>query len=155
MKNIAYLLTSITSFLISVIIGGILFSHTPPRFNYQTRQEFHNSYSDDLLGYLTSIGLNNFPENFVPNLIQSSDKSVVIAHPYPEADLHYLIIPKKDLRNLSDLNPDNEEYVLDCLRQAQDIINQKHLTNYQIITNGPGYQNASYLHFHLLTDLSA
>jgi diadenosine tetraphosphate (Ap4A) HIT family hydrolase len=31
-----------------------------------------------------------------------------------------------------------------------EIIREKNLTDYQIMTNGPGYQTVSYLHFHLV-----
>jgi hypothetical protein len=31
-----------------------------------------------------------------------------------------------------------------------EIIREKNLTDYQIVTNGPGYQTVSYLHFHLV-----
>lgn len=153
MKNLSLIITGLIGIIIGIIIGGYFFSQTQPRFIYRTDLNPANSAADDILGYLTSIGLNKLPTGFIPHVISESEQSIVINHPFPEADLHYLILPKKDLRNLTDLTDENEAYVTDCLRQATKIINDQALVNYRIITNGPGYQNASYLHFHLLADL--
>lgn len=153
MKNIVIIFALLAGLVIGIFTGGYLFRDTQPRFIYRLEKNQANSTTDDILGYLTSIGLNNFPGSFIPNVIQESEKSIVIDHPFPENDLHYVILPKKDLRSLTDLNPDNDSYVTDCLYHIAQIIQTQNLTNYQIITNGPGYQNASYLHFHLLADL--
>jgi hypothetical protein len=37
----------------------------------------------------------------------------------------------------------------DVFKVMSEIIREKSLVDYQVITNGPGYQSVSYLHFHL------
>jgi diadenosine tetraphosphate (Ap4A) HIT family hydrolase len=70
----------------------------------------------------------------------------------PEARIHYVIIPKKDIKNIGELSDDDKVYLLDAFAVMQDIIKQEHLKTYIIKTNGPGYQDVAYLHFHLMAE---
>ena len=41
------------------------------------------------------------------------------------------------------------EYLADVFKVTGEIVREKNLVDYQVVTNGPGYQSVSYLHFHL------
>ena len=53
------------------------------------------------------------------------------------------------MKNMGDLSDSDAEYLVDVFKVMSEIIREKNLVDYQVITNGPGYQSVSYLHFHL------
>ena len=71
-------------------------------------------------------------------------------HPNPESPLHYLIIPKKDIKNIGEIAEEDEQYIMDALAVIRKIANDQSLQDYQVITNGPGQQQVTYLHFHFM-----
>ena len=101
-----------------------------------------------MLGLAASVGVQKFSA-LAPSVVKETDKTIVMEAPGPHAGVHYLLIPKKDLRNIADVSDADREYLLDALKVAGEIIREKNLSNYALTTNGPGYQTATYLHFHL------
>lgn len=63
-----------------------------------------------------------------------------------------MIIPKKDIKNIGDLSPSDMPYLVDAQTAARAMIGRDNLHAYRLITNGPGYQTATYLHFHLTSE---
>ncbi|HEY6018526.1 MAG TPA: HIT domain-containing protein, partial [Candidatus Paceibacterota bacterium] len=102
----------------------------------------------ELVGLLVSIGIQKIPA-IIP-VIKETDKAVAIKSPDPLATIDYLILPKKDIRDLGDLSADDRAYIDDTFLIISELVRDNHLTNYKIISNGPGFQTANYLHFHLL-----
>lgn len=134
---------------LGVILGGYLFSDTRPRsFLALNRCEGTCLQANELLGLATSVGLQRFSA-LAPAVVKETDKTIVLDFPGPHAGVHYLLVPKKDLRNIADVSNADREYLLDTLKVAGEIIREKSLTNYVLATNGPGYQGVTYLHFHL------
>ena len=105
--------------------------------------------ANELLGLLTSVGIQRFSA-LVPSVIKETDKTVVIESPSPQARIHYLVIPKRDIKNIGELSDSDAEYLVDVFKVMSEIIREKNLVDYQVITNGPGFQSVSYLHFHLI-----
>ena len=65
--------------------------------------------------------------------------------------VHYVIIPKKDLKDVADLSETDAPYLTDAYLVARRLIERDRLRNYRLYTNGPGIQDATYLHFHLIS----
>jgi diadenosine tetraphosphate (Ap4A) HIT family hydrolase len=61
-----------------------------------------------------------------------------------------VFFPKRDIRDIADLTPDDTPYVMDCFAIIRSIVNDESLSDYRVYTNGPGEQDISYLHFHLV-----
>ena len=78
-----------------------------------------------------------------------TDKTIVIDQSSPGTRIHYLIIPKKDIKNIAEASEDDKEYLMDAFRVASNIVKEQRLQEYRLTTNGPSYQTATYLHFHL------
>jgi len=137
---------------LGILIGGYLFHKTQPR-SIIALNSCNNTClrPNDLAGLLVSVGIQNTP-GLVPNVVKETDKTIVIKHPFPEAKIHYVIIPKKDIKNIGSITPEDEPYLQDMFAVAAEIIQEQHLTKYKLITNGPDYQQVTYLHFHLLAD---
>ena len=145
-------LVSCLLFIVGVGLGGYLFRGRLPRsiINLDHCQDGACLQANDAAGLLASVGIAINPK-VLPNIIEQTDKTVVIEHPFPQAPLHYVIIPKKDIKNIGELQPGDEAYVVDAYRVMQSIIVRQHLRNYKIITNGPDFQQVTYLHFHLVS----
>jgi histidine triad (HIT) family protein len=139
----------LATLLIGIILGGYLFSHTQPRsFLALNKCEGTCLQQKELLGLLTSVGIQRF-SSFAPAVVKETDKTIVIEHPRPQARIHYLVIPKKDIKNIAELSESDREYLVDMFAVMREIITEKNLVDYRIVTNGPAYQGVTYLHFHL------
>jgi diadenosine tetraphosphate (Ap4A) HIT family hydrolase len=66
--------------------------------------------------------------------------------------IHYVIIPKKDIKNIGEINEAAGEYLLDAYLVARRIIENEKLSKYRFFTNGPDFQDVTYLHFHLIAE---
>ena len=149
MTRVRVILLMLAALLVGVILGGYLFSDTRPRsFLALNKCEGTCLQANELLGLAASVGLQRFTR-LAPSVVKETDKTIVIESPRPQARIHYLVIPKKDMKNIADFSDADREYLLDAFKVAGEIIREKNLTNYRITTNGPGYQTATYLHFHL------
>jgi len=66
--------------------------------------------------------------------------------------VHYVLSHKKDIRNIADLTPVDQPFVMSCLALTGELIRAHKLVNYRLHTNGPGLQHIAYLHFHIVAD---
>jgi len=150
MNRVKLVILVITSLLCGVILGAYLFSDTRPRPFLSLRNCEGNCFRlNELVGLLASVGIQNF-SGLLPDVVKETDKTVVIEHPGAHKGIHYVVIPKKDIRNAADLSDSDRESVVDLFAVMGEIIREKNLTDYEIMTNGPGNQTVCYLHFHLV-----
>jgi len=148
MKIIVLALISIG---VGILIGGYLFSKSQPR-SFLALNRCQNCLSpEDLLGLAASVGIHKFPK-LVPSVLFETDKTVVIKHPHPLSRIHYIIVPKKDIKNIGEISEADSPYLMDAYLVARQIIDKEKLINYRLLTNGPGFQDVTYLHFHLIAD---
>ena len=150
MKNIKIILLVAAALLLGVILGGYLFSDTRARsFLALNKCDGKCLQPSELVGLLASVGIHKFTA-LVPSVVKETDKTIVIEHPSPQGRIHYVVIPKRDIKNMGELSDSDAEYLVDVFKVMSEIIREKNLVDYQVITNGPGFQSVSYLHFHLI-----
>ena len=134
---------------IGITLGGYLFSDSQPRSFLAINKCGGTCYQpNELMGLLTSVGVQRFPA-LLPGVVKETDKTIVIRHPAPEARIHYLVIPKKDIKNIGELSDSDHETLIDAFLVVAELVKENDLVNYRVTTNGPGYQAMTYLHFHL------
>ncbi len=86
------------------------------------------------------------------DIIYEDDKCIVINDINPKARVHLLVIPKKPIKSLFDLKPEDKDLMghmmllLPQLAQAQNLDGFKTLIN----TGESGGQEIFHLHIHLL-----
>ena len=149
MKKPKILALMLATLIIGVILGGYLFDDTRPRSVLALNKcEGTCFQASELLGLLTSVGIQRFSA-VIPRVVKETDKTIVIEHPSPQTRIHYLVIPKRDIKNIAELSDSDNKYLIDAFKVVREIIREKNLTDYRLTTNGPGYQTATYLHFHL------
>lgn len=130
-------------------LGGFLFSKTQPRtFLKITNCQMHCLNTTEFLGLLASAGIQRLDDQ-LPEKAMETEKTVVIKHPFAVTPVHYVILPKKDIKNISEVTAEDEEYIMDAIAVMQELVKKEGIENYKVVTNGPGYQSVSYLHFHL------
>jgi histidine triad (HIT) family protein len=149
MTKVKVIVLMLAALLLGIILGGYLFSDSRPRsFLALNKCQGTCLQANELLGLITSVGVQRFSA-LAPSVVKETDKTIVIEHPSPQARIHYLVIPKKDVKNIAELTDADDEYLIDAIKVAGEIIREENLTAYRLTTNGPGYQGVTYLHFHL------
>lgn len=150
MTKLKVIVLVLSSLLLGIILGGYLFSDTRPRsFLALNKCKGTCFQTNEVAGLLTSVGIQRFSA-LVPSVVKETDKTIVIEHPSPAARVHYLVIPKKDIKNIGEVSEADSEYLIDLFNVAREIIKEKNLVRYEFNTNGPGLQDVTYLHFHLI-----
>ena len=81
---------------------------------------------------------------------------VAFYHPRPAYPIHILIIPKKAIASLAELEPGEEfcaAFLSDLVACTQSLVNQLKLaeSGYRLIANGGNFQDVAQLHFHLVS----
>lgn len=106
----------------------------------------------EVAGLLGSIGIRMLGDDLdtLPFVVAETDKTFAISVSRSRA--HYVIVPKKDVRDIGGVSAADEGYLTDVFLVARHLIEQEHLRDYRFYTNGPGPQAVAYLHFHLVAN---
>ncbi len=78
-------------------------------------------------------------------------------HPSPSYPVHILLVPKKAITSLAELNQAGDEFVArflaDLLHCVQELVQELALeqAGYRLVVNGGKYQDVPQLHFHLIS----
>ena len=151
MNKFEIALLVLVSVIIGIIIGGYLFAQSQPR-SFLSINRCQNCLSRaDLLGLIASVGIQKFP-GLIPSVVLETDRTVVVKYPFPLERIHYLIIPKKDIKDIGEISEVNAQYLIDAYLVVRRIIEEEKLSKYQLFTNGPGFQDMTYLHFQLIAE---
>lgn len=74
-------------------------------------------------------------------------------HPSPSYKFHALIVPKRQVQSLLDLDPNDTAFLTDLYTTVQSLVQEFDLKAYRLIVNGGEYQDFLHLHFHLISDV--
>lgn len=138
---------------VGIVIGGYLFSRSQPRSFLAINRCEDCMSRKDLAGLLASVAIQRMP-GIIPSIAFETDKTIAIKLSSGKINFHYVIIPKKDIKNIGELSEEDSSYLTDAFLVARHIIEKEKLTRYRMFTNGPYYQDITYLHFHLVDDVS-
>src|SRR5215208_7146896 len=73
-------------------------------------------------------------------------------HPKPAYPFHVLLVPKKAVASLKELDPTDTSFFTDLYSTVQSLADDFQLSAYRLIVNGGEYQDFPQLHFHLISD---
>jgi hypothetical protein len=147
MRRSRVVLVAMVSLVIGIVAGGNLFSKTQPRSVISLRHCDHCLSPSDLAGLMGSVAMQKFP-GMVPFVVEETDKTIAMRLPL-RTGFHFVIIPKKDIKDVGDISEANAAYLTDAFLVARHLIEKHKLRKYSLATNGPGFQSVTYLHFHL------
>ncbi len=139
----------IALFAAGAVSGGYFFSGATPRsfLAFDDCKE-RCLKANELAGLIASAGIHRTPF-FVPDVAVESDTCVAINYPRPTDRVHYVLFPKRDVRDIASLTPADLPYVAGCFALVRQLVERDKLRSYRVLTNGPGMQDIAYLHFHL------
>lgn len=85
--------------------------------------------------------------------LRDTSNLIAFQHPSPSYKVHLLIVPKRQVQTLAELNPENTAFLTDLYVTVQSLVKEFNLKAYRLIVNGGEYQDFPHLHFHLISDL--
>ena len=95
--------------------------------------------------------LNHVPFAIPVKRLRETDSLLAFFHPRPETSFHVIIIPKKAIHSIPDLDP-ADPFLADLFAAAQSLVAEYRLPAYRLIVNGGEYQEFPHLHFHLVSE---
>ncbi|ADQ15103.1 histidine triad nucleotide-binding protein [Halanaerobium hydrogeniformans] len=88
------------------------------------------------------------------DFVYSDDRLVVFKDINPQAPVHLLIVPKKHISNLNNLEKENNNLIGHIYQVAKQLAAEKNIaeSGYRIVSNcnDDGGQSVYHIHFHLL-----
>ena len=123
---------------IGLVSGGVLFSQSQPRSVLAIHHCEQCLDVTELAGLLASVGIQRFP-GLLPSVVFETDRTSAMQVPSTKQGVHYVIIPKKDIKNIGEISAEDAPYLIDTFAVVQHLIKDKALSSYRVITNGPGF----------------
>ena len=87
--------------------------------------------------------------------LRETETLMAFHHPKPSYAFHILIVPKKSVESLIQLDSTDSAFLTDLYATVQSLVDEFHLAEggYRLIVNGGEYQDFPQLHFHLISDV--
>jgi histidine triad (HIT) family protein len=100
---------------------------------------------------IVGIAFGKFSKLLPVKRIKETTKVIAFWHPKPFWEKHILIIPKKQIKNITSLKYEDGEYLYEVFKVAGEIINELgwEKEGYSLLANGGKRQEVNQLHFHL------
>jgi diadenosine tetraphosphate (Ap4A) HIT family hydrolase len=139
-------------FLLGALAGGYAMRDTQPRAPLRVGDcgiERECIQPRELAGLIASIGIQRTPE-LVPSVVLQNRECVAIRHPFSSEAFHYVLFTRRDIRNVGEVSEQDASAVLGCVAIIGELARSLGLTRYRVYTNGPGKQEISHLHFHVV-----
>jgi len=86
--------------------------------------------------------------------LRETSSLLAFQHPSPSYKFHVLIVPKREVASLAQLDPADTAFLADLYSTVQSLVDEFHLQAYRLIVNGGEYQDFPHLHFHLISDVT-
>jgi histidine triad (HIT) family protein len=93
--------------------------------------------------------------NFVIPVKRLRETKTLMAfyHPQPSYPFHILLLPKRTVASLKELDATDTAFLTDLYSTVQSLVNEFHLPAYRLIVNGGEFQDFPQLHFHLISNV--
>ena len=85
--------------------------------------------------------------------LRETEVLMAFYHPKPAYPFHVLLMPKKAVTSLKELDPNDSAFLTDLYPTVQSLVDEFHLSAYRLIVNGGDYQDFPQLHFHLVSNM--
>lgn len=87
-------------------------------------------------------------------IIYEQENIIVIKDIKPEAKTHLLIIPKKEIQTINDLEENDRELMAEMFFVAKKVAKDLWISTwYKLILNVWEYQEVKHIHMHLLSNI--
>jgi histidine triad (HIT) family protein len=83
--------------------------------------------------------------------LRETETLMAFHHPKPAYPFHILLVPKKAVVSLNELDLTDTRFLSDLYSTVQNIVSEFEIPAYRLIVNGGEYQDFPQLHFHLVS----
>jgi histidine triad (HIT) family protein len=83
--------------------------------------------------------------------LRETETLMAFHHPKPSYPFHVLLVPKKAIAALGELDSTDMAFLSDLYSTVQSLVDEFYLSAYRLILNGGEYQDFPQLHFHLIS----
>lgn len=83
--------------------------------------------------------------------LRETETLMAFHHPKPAYPFHVLLVPKKAVLSLKELDATDTMFLADLYSTVQSLVDEFQLSAYRLIVNGGEYQEFPQLHFHLIS----
>jgi len=83
--------------------------------------------------------------------LRETDTLMAFHHPKPSYAFHVLLVPKKSVKSLLELDPQDSGFLTELYLAVQSLVEEFHLSAWRLVVNGGEYQDFPQLHFHLIS----
>jgi histidine triad (HIT) family protein len=89
--------------------------------------------------------------------LRETEHLIAFEHPQPMYPVHILLVPRRTIASLVELEARDAPFLLDLFLTVKDLVDALGLepSGYRLIANGGRYQEFPYLHFHLVSGVEA
>jgi histidine triad (HIT) family protein len=87
--------------------------------------------------------------------LRETETLMAFHHPKPVYPFHVLLVPKKAVLSLKELDSTDTAFLTDLYSTVQQLVNEFRLPAYRLIVNGGEFQDFPQLHFHLISDVAS
>ena len=85
--------------------------------------------------------------------LRETDKLMAFHHPKPSYTFHVLLVPKKSIASMMELEPKDSAFLTELYSTVQSLVDEFQLSAWRLIVNGGEYQDFPQLHFHLVSNV--
>jgi histidine triad (HIT) family protein len=87
--------------------------------------------------------------------LRETETLMAFHHPRPSYPFHVLLVPKKAVASLKELDSTDTAFLIDLFATVQNLVIEFELPAYRLIVNGGEFQDFPQLHFHLVSDAAS
>ena len=84
--------------------------------------------------------------------LRETPNLMAFKHPQPAYAFHVVLVPKKAVASLMELDASDPVFLVDLYQTVQSLVKEFRLSDFRLIVNGGKYQDFPQLHFHLVSD---
>lgn len=140
------------TFLIGFLLGAALIHRPIPNAPEELPPAREPWNPKDVLGLLGSLGVRAMAGHLesIPGVVLETDRTFAIAIPARWNRVHYVLVPKKDIRDIGQVSAEDQAYLTDAFLVARRLAEKEGLKSYRLYTNDRSLQTVAYMHFHLV-----
>ncbi len=87
--------------------------------------------------------------------LRETETLMAFHHPTPSYKFHVLLVPKKSVASLKEMDSMDITFLSDLFDTVQSLVDEFNLAAYRLIVNAGEYQDFPQLHFHLISNVGA
>ena len=140
------------TFLVGLLLGAALIHRPIPNAPVELPPARRPWNPRDVLGLVGSLGIRAMAGHLdaIPGVVMETDRTFAIEIPDRWGRIHFVLVPKKDIRDIGQVTPEDQAYLTDAFLMASRLAKKEGLRSYRLYTNDRTLQSVAYLHFHLV-----